>query len=73
MPFSFAEEGRPAFNRAIYAEFQDIDPQSLESAIDNLMANFKTLDGGFKHLMISIIVDGIEIKRDSIGIFLKKT
>lgn len=52
-------------------EFQNIDPKNIEKAIESLVANFASLDGHCKHLMISSIVDRVEIKRDSIGISLK--
>ena len=51
--------------------YEDLDPKRLELAIENLIVSFDGLDGGRKHLMVSSIVDRVEIKRDSIGISLK--
>ncbi|MBI2603498.1 MAG: recombinase family protein [Deltaproteobacteria bacterium] len=52
-------------------QIQNLDPKRIEKAIEDLIANFDILDGRCKHLMISSIVDRVDIKRDSIGIAIK--
>ncbi len=53
------------------SKYEDLDAKRIEQAINNLMISFNNLDGGRKHLMVSSIVECVEIKKDSIGILLK--
>jgi site-specific DNA recombinase len=51
--------------------FMDLDPKQIGLAIENLMNGFDKLDGHTKHLMISNIIERVDIKRDSIGISIR--
>jgi hypothetical protein len=53
------------------SQCQDLDHKNIGIAIENLVTNFESLDGQRKHLMISSIVDRIDLTRESIEISIK--
>lgn len=52
-------------------QYQQLDHKNIELALKKLMANFETLSGRSKHLMISSIVDRVDINKDAIVIAIK--
>ncbi len=50
---------------------QELDPKSIEKAIELLFENFEALDGKVKHLMVLNIIDQVKIEKDCIVIAVK--
>ena len=53
------------------SQVQELDPKSIEKAIELLFSNFEALDGKIKHLMVLNIVNQVKIEKDCIVIAVK--